>query len=187
MGDTRAEGTEAIGPWRLFVAFLEVGLSGFGGVLPFARRMMVERRGWLTGEVFNETLAFCQSLPGPNIVNMSIVVGSRFAGPRGAIAALAGLVAAPMLIVMAAGTLWDRLAAEPRLAEAVTGLGAAAAGLVAATALKMAAPLLRRAPLVATPMMAAAFVAVGVWALPLPGVLAVLAPVSVAAAWFLRS
>jgi chromate transporter len=178
--------TPAIGPPRLFIAFLQVGLSGFGGVLPFARRMLVERQGWLTEESFNETLAFCQSLPGPNIVNMSIVVGSRFAGPRGALAALAGLVVAPMLIVMAAGTLWDRFAAAPRLAEAVTGLGAAAAGLVAATAVKMAFPLLRRRPLVAAPVVAAAFVAVGVMSLPLPGVLAVLAPVSVAAAWFVR-
>ncbi len=184
---TPPPGEQSIGAGRLFIAFLQVGLSGFGGVLPFARRMMVDQRAWLTEEGFNETLAFCQSLPGPNIVNMSIVVGSRFAGPRGALAALTGLVGAPMLIVIAAGLLWDRFGAAPRLAEAVTGLGAAAAGLVAATALKMAAPLIRRRPLVATPVVIAAFLAVGVMSLPLPWVLAALAPLSIAAAWVLRA
>lgn len=71
------------GPRALFLAFLAVGLSGFGGVLPFARRELVEKQAWLTAEGFNETLALCQSLPGPNIINMSIAVGSRFAGAGG--------------------------------------------------------------------------------------------------------
>ncbi len=156
-------------------------------MLPFARRMLVERRRWLTAREFDETLAFCQSLPGPNIVNMSIVVGSRFAGPLGALAALAGLVGAPMVIVIVIGSLWGRFGADPRLAGAVTGLGAAAAGLVLATAAKMATPLVRRRPFAAAPMIVLTFAAVGLFKLPLPGVMAVLAPLSVAAAWLLRA
>ena len=125
-------------PGGLFLAFLGIGLSGFGGVLPWARRALVETRGWLTAEAFNETLALCQSLPGPNIVNLSVVVGGRFAGASGALAAVTGLVAAPVAIVIVLAMLYQRFGAMGRAPEAIAALGAAAAGLVAATAAKMA-------------------------------------------------
>jgi chromate transporter len=173
-------------PARLFLAFLLIALSGFGGVLPWARRMLVERRRWLEDEAFNETLALCQSLPGPNVVNLSIVVGSRFAGAAGALAAFTGLVAAPLGIVLVLGALYDRFGAVERLAPAVAGLGAAAAGLVAATAAKMAAPLIARRPASASPFMLLAFAGVGLMQFPLPWVLAALAPLSIGAAWSLR-
>ncbi len=171
----------------LFAAFLGIAISGFGGVLPFARRMLVERKGWLTPDEFNETLSLCQSLPGPNIVNLSIVTGSRFAGPGGAIAAVGGLVLAPMAIVIVLGALYSRFGGIERLQGAVTGLGAAAAGLVVATAAKMAEPLLKRRPLSAGPFILLAFAAVGVMRLPLPWVLLILAPISIAVVWRLRS
>lgn len=163
----------------LFVAFLGVGLSGFGGVLPFARRALVERRSWLTETDFNETLSLCQSLPGPNVVNLSIVVGSRFAGVKGALACASGLIVAPVGLVLIIAELWDRFGRVGRVPAAIEGLGAAAAGLVAATALKMAAPALREAPLAAGTVIAAAFAGVGLAHLPLPGVLAFLAPLSI--------
>jgi len=167
----------------LFLAFLAVGLSGFGGVLPFARRALVERRRWLTETDFNETLALCQSLPGPNIVNMSVVVGSRFAGPRGAVACVTGLVAAPVALVLVLAELWSRFGALGQVRAAVGGLAAAAAGLAAATTLKMARPILSRAPLSAGSIIIAAFVAVGLLRLPLPWVALSLAPLSVLIAW----
>ena len=175
------------GPSALFLGFLWVGLSGFGGVLPFARRMLVERRAWLGEEAFNETLALCQTLPGPNIVNLTIVVGSRFAGPRGAIAALAGLVVAPVAIVLVLAALYGRYGAVGRLPGAILGLGAAAAGLVVATAAKMAAPLVRRRPVSAAPFIVLAFLGVGVLRWPLAWVLLGLAPFGVAAAWWARA
>jgi chromate transporter len=171
------------GARTLFVAFLTVGLSGFGGVLPFARRELVEKRHWLSPEDFNETLSLCQSLPGPNIVNLSVVVGSRFAGTGGALAALIGLIGAPVVIIIALGALYGRFAAVGRLPGVMAGLGAAASGLVAATAFKMAAPLIKRRPASAGLIMALAFAAVGLIALPLPWVLFALAPLSVALAW----
>ncbi|HLZ83581.1 MAG TPA: chromate transporter [Caulobacteraceae bacterium] len=167
----------------LFLAFLTVGLSGFGGVLPFARRMLVERRQWLTETDFNETLALCQSLPGPNIVNMSVVVGSRFAGPKGALACLTGLVVAPVALVLVLADLWGRFGAVGHVPGAIRGLAAAAAGLAAATTLKMARPILIQSPFSAGPIVAAAFVAVGLLRLPLPWVALTLAPVSVLIAW----
>ncbi len=164
---------------ELFIAFLAVGMSGFGGVLPFARRALVERQGWLSEAGFTETLALCQSLPGPNIVNLAVVVGARFAGARGALACVSGLVVAPVALVLLLATLWSRFGADVHVGAAIRGLGAAAAGLVAATSLRMAGPALRKAPLSAGPLMAAAFVGVGLLRLPLPWVLLVLAPVGV--------
>jgi chromate transporter len=166
----------------LFSAFFQIALSGFGGTLPFARRTLVERRGWLTADDFTETLSLCQSLPGPNIVNMSIVVGARARGWRGSAAAFAGLVGAPVLIVTTLGALYSRFGGLEQVRHVLVGLGAAASGLVVATAARMAEPLLKSRPWVAAPFIATAFLAVAIAHVPLPLVLVVLAPISVAAA-----
>src|SRR5579871_7064583 len=83
----------------LFVAFAKMSLAGFGGVLAFARRGIVEEHKWMTADEFNETFALCHFLPGPNIVNLSVVFGSRFGGIPGGIAAFAGLVGPPLMLV----------------------------------------------------------------------------------------
>jgi chromate transporter len=170
--------------WALFVTFFTVALSGFGGTLPFARRTLVERKGWLTPEDFTETLSLCQTLPGPNIVNMSIVVGARACGWRGSVAASLGLVGAPVIIVITLGMLYSRFGTLETVRHALAGLGAAASGLIVATAARMAEPLLRRRPWLAAPFILFAFTAVAILRLPLPYVLVVLAPLSIAAAWF---
>ena len=173
------------GPRALFATFFQIAVSGFGGTLPFARRMLVERRAWLSPDDFTETLSLCQSLPGPNVVNMSIVVGARACGWRGSIAAFAGLVGTPVLVVIALGALYSRFGGLDQVRHALVGLGAAAAGLVVATAARMAEPLLRSRPWVASPFIATGFLAVAILKLPLPWVLVALAPVSIfaAAAW----
>ncbi len=167
----------------MFVAFLGVGLSGFGGVLPFARRMLVDRKGWMTELDFTETLALCQSLPGPNIVNLSVVVGSRHAGVRGAFACLAGLIAAPVAIVIVLAILNDRFGALGRAPDMLLALGAAAAGLVAATVAKIATPVLAARPWTSTPVITLVFASVALLKLPLPIVLAIGAPLSLALVW----
>ena len=168
---------------EMFLAFLGVGLSGFGGVLPFARRMLVERRGWMTEVDFTETLALCQSLPGPNIVNLSVVVGSRHAGAKGALACLTGLIGAPVAIVIVLAMLNDRFGAIGRAPDMLLGLGAAAAGLVAATVAKIARPLLASRPWTAPPIIALVFAGVALIRLPLPLVIAGAAPLSLALIW----
>ena len=170
-------------PAALFRAFFSIAISGFGGVLPFARRMLVDQRGWLTADDFTETLSLCQSLPGPNVVNMSIVVGARACGWRGSVAAFGGLVAAPLAIVIALGALYSRFGGLDQVRAALVGLGAAASGLVAATALRMAEPLLKTRPVVAAPFIAVAFVLVAIAKVSLPLVLLGLAPISIATAW----
>ena len=173
-------------PRELFLAFLVIGLSGFGGVLPWARRVLVERRSWLNAESFNDVLALCQSLPGPNIVNLSVVVGGRFAGVAGALAAVSGLVGAPVGIVICLAALYERFGAEGRVSGAMAALGAAASGLVVSMAVKMAVPLLRRNPITAGSIVVATFCCVGILRALLPLVLVVLVPIGAAIAWFTR-
>lgn len=166
---------------ELFVGFLQIGLSGFGGVLPWARRKIVEQRRWLSGEEFTELLGLGQFLPGPNILNVSVCIGRRFHGARGALAAVGGLMAAPLAIVILLGLLFARYGGAEPVRAAFAGVASAAAGLVAATALKMARPM--RGDFAMLAVLAATFLAFGVLRLPLLWVLAGLVPLSVAVAW----
>jgi chromate transporter len=118
-------------------------LQGFGGVLPVAQRVLVEQQRWLSREQFVETLSLGQVLPGPNIVNMALMIGDRFFGLRGALAALGGLLTAPLLIVLALAALYGQLSSVPAVAGALRGMGAVSAGLIVATALKVM-PTLRK-------------------------------------------
>jgi chromate transporter len=170
----------------LFVAFALVSLCGFGGVLAWSRRMLVEQRGWMTADEFNEAYALCQFLPGPNVVNLSVVFGRRIRGVPGAAVALLGLLGPPFVIVTliaAAYAQWGEIAALQRM---LLGVAAAAVGLILGTCAKMALPLFKDrlgvAPLVAL----ATFVSIGVLRWPLYGALAVLVPLSIAIAWVRR-
>ena len=167
----------------LFLAFSAVAISGFGGVMPFARRMLVEQRRWMTADEFNEAYALAQFLPGGNILNLSVVVGRRFQGAAGALAAIAGLLIGPMLVMIALGALYTRYGEIPAVGNALTGVAAAAAGLILSMALRMAEPLARRRAALPVIVAAAGFLAVGIAELPLLPVIAVLAPLSVALAW----
>jgi len=167
---------------ELFVAFATISLSGFGGVLAWSRRLMVEERKWLTAEQFNEVYALCSFLPGGNIINFSVVFGARFGGVRGALAAMSGLMGPPVLLVLIIAAIYAHYGDLPVLRRALIGVAAAAAGLMMATVAKMARPLFRngawRGPLIAL----ATFVAIGIVHWPLPLVLVVIVPVSIAAA-----
>lgn len=169
---------------ELFLSFVKISLSGFGGVLPWARRMIVEERRWMTAEEFNEAFSLSQFLPGPNIVNFSVVFGSRFAGLPGVIVTLIGLIGPPVVIVTILGMLYEYFGDVEALRRALAGIAAAAAGLIIAVFGKMAQPLLRR-PIGPAPFVAlAGFLAIGVLRWPLPWVLAILAPLSIALAWW---
>jgi chromate transporter len=167
---------------ELFIAFAKISLSGFGGVLAWSRRMMVEERKWLTAEQFNETYALCAFLPGGNILNFSVVFGARFGGVRGALVAMAGLMGPPLLLVLVIASVYARYGDLPMLRRALTGVAAAAAGLMMATVAKMARPLFRNRAVMGPLIALATFVAIGIVQWPLPLVLAVIVPVSIAAA-----
>jgi chromate transporter len=165
----------------LFTGFFAVGLCGFGGVLPWARRMVVEQRHWVSETEFTELLGLCQFLPGGNIINLSIAIGARFAGAPGSVAAFTGLMAAPMAVVIGLGFLYDRYSDLPMVAHGFAGLAAVAAALVLATALKIAAPLRGRPLGIVIAVITFAAIALLRW--PLPPVLVVLAGASIVLAW----
>ncbi len=123
----------------LFLAFSSVGLSGFGGVLPFARRMLVEERQWMTAEEFNAQLGLCQFLPGPNVINLAVVVGKRYQGALGAIVAPVGLLAGPLAIVLVLALLYDAYGSLPLAQGMLRGIAAVGSGLLFAMAWRMGA------------------------------------------------
>lgn len=167
---------------EVFAGFLSISLHAFGGALPWTRRELVERRGWLKTEEFTDLLGLCQFLPGPNVGNLSIVVGLRLRGVFGAVAAFLGLYAVPVAIVIVLGLLYRHYGGLPRLHGALTGIAAAAAGLIAAMAWKMAEPLRTRPAARAWAVAAAAFIAIALLRWPLAWVMLGLAPLSIALA-----
>lgn len=171
---------------ELFLGFLGIALTGFGGVLPWARILLVERRQWLSDRQFADDLALAQFLPGPNIVNLSILIGSRFRGPLGAIVCALGLIALPVAMMIVCGAFYARFSDVSWLRGILAGLGAAAAGLLISLAAKLAAPLLRERRIPSLFFALIVFVAVALLRLPLYWVVVLLAPLSVAVFWWTR-
>lgn len=126
---------------ELFLTFTGLALQGFGGVLAVAQQVLCERKRWLTKEQFLEMLALGQVLPGPNVCNLSLMVGDRFFGKRGAFVALAGMMSVPLVVVLGLTALYAKFAAYPLVAGALRGMGAVAAGLIIGSALRLAAPM----------------------------------------------
>ncbi len=130
--------------WALYLGFLLIGTRSFGGVLPWAHRTLVEERRWIAPADFAEVLALCQFLPGPNVGNVSVVLGRRWFGGRGAVVAFLGLMALPLVWVFALGVLYEGYSGVSAVKAVVTGIGIAGGGLFIGTALKLARPIARR-------------------------------------------
>jgi chromate transporter len=170
----------------LFVSFTLLALQGFGGVLAVVQRELVEKKHWLTLDEFVEDWAVAQILPGPNVVNLSLMIGDRYFGMRGALAALAGMLTFPLLIVIALAALFAGIADMPQVQGALRGMGAVAAGLITATGLKLIAALKGNpmGTLVCWAFAALTFAAIGLLRLPLAWVLLVVG--GAACAWTFR-
>jgi chromate transporter len=171
---------------ELFLAFAKMALAGFGGVLYWARRGIVEQHRWMTADEFNETYALCHFLPGPNIVNLSFVFGSRFRGIAGGIAAFSGLIVPPAVIATVLAALYLHFGDIDALRRILAGVACAAVGLLIATVFRMMTPLLKRRDLVGLLVLVAVFVATGVLQLPLAAVLLVAIPLSIAITFAMR-
>ena len=128
---------------ELFIAFTLLALQGFGGVLAVVQRELVERKRWLSQDEFIEDWAVAQIMPGPNVVNLAMMIGARYFGLRGAMTALAGLLAVPLVLVLLLATLHARFAGNPQVEGALRGLAAVSAGLIAAAGLKLSSALVR--------------------------------------------
>ena len=169
----------------LFVSFTLLALQGFGGVLAVVQRELVENKNWMTKEEFIEEWAVAQIMPGPNVINLSITLGARYFGLRGALVALAGMLTFPLLVVLALALVYAQFASNPHVAGALHGMGAVAAGLITATGLKLSSALKRNVmglPLCIA-LGVAAFVTIAWLKLPLAWVLVVLGGIGCVAAY----
>ena len=170
---------------NLFVSFTVLALQGFGGVLAVVQRDIVERKRWLTHEEFIEDWAVAQIMPGPNVVNLSIMLGARWFGVPGALAAVSGLVALPLLLVLVLAAFHAQYAGHPAVAGALRGMAAVSAGLIAATGFKLSTAL-AKSP-IALPwsagIAAAAFVLLAWLRVPLIWVLPPLGGLGCVLAW----
>jgi chromate transporter len=169
----------------LFLSFTFLALQGFGGVLAVVQRELVERKRWMTREEFVEEWAVAQIMPGPNVINLSLMIGGRYFGLKGAVVALAGMITAPLIVVLLLGLVHAHFADNPHVAGALRGMGAVAAGLIAATGLKLLTAL-RQHPLGAPACIGlgiASFVGIALLRWPLAWVLLGLGSVSCLLTW----
>jgi len=172
-------------PAELFFTFNRLALQGFGGVLAIAQHELVERQRWLTRQQFVEMLSLSQVLPGPNVVNLALMLGDRFFGWRGALASLAGMLLLPLVIVLVLTAAYAELSRIDVVAGALRGMGAVAAGLITATGLKLSGAL-KTHPLgagLSALLAIATFVAIALLRVPLIWVLLGLGGVACALTW----
>ncbi len=157
----------------LFLSFTWLALQGFGGVLAVVQRELVEKKRWMTREQFVEDWAVAQIMPGPNVVNLSMMIGGRYFGLPGALAALAGMLAAPLVVVLLLAVAYGSVADHPVAQNALRGMGAVAAGLITATGIKLIAALDKNAMgmTVCIGLAVLTFVAIGLMRWPLIWVL----------------
>jgi chromate transporter len=170
----------------LFFTFLKITLLAFGGAIAWVHRAIVVDNAWLSEEEFAETLSLCQFIPGPNITNFAVVIGMRFRGVAGAVAGLTALILPPMILLIVVGALYEHVAGVPAIRGALHGLSAAAVGLFLVLVVKMIAVLWRGRPAETLPVVAISGAGVATGVLSIPVALLVLAPVSIAIAWFRR-
>ena len=173
-------------PGQLFRVFTRLALQGFGGVLPVAQRTLVDEQGWLDRVQFLALLSMSQILPGPNIVNLALILGDRHFGWRGAVAAMAGVLLAPLVVVLALAMLAQQLRGQPLVTDALRGMGVVSAGLVLATAMRLGSGLRNNAMglLACSVLVALTALTIGVLRWPLVGVVLVLGAAAMALAWW---
>jgi chromate transporter len=174
--DALASPLAGVSRTQIFTSFLKMGLLGFGGVLPWARRVLVDERRWLDDREFAELIGLCQVLPGPNVVNLSVIIGARAQGPIGSLIAVTGILFVPVGVMLAIAMSYASVAHEPLARNAIAAASAAAAGLIIGTGMRLL--LQTRPPLRGLVIGGAAFVAVGVLQWPFLSVIVVLVVVA---------
>ncbi len=172
----------SLSAWELFIGFTKIGLSGFGGVLPWARRTIVEQKKWITAAEFNAILGICQLVPGPNIVNLAVCIGSRFGGAKGALAAMLGLLLGPIAVVLLLAMLYDHFSYLEAVQAMLHGVSAVGVGLIAATGFKMLREEFRYPRML---LVIAVTLFIAIWLdLPLGWVVLIASPLALVLAWY---
>ena len=169
----------------LFVSFTLIALQGFGGVLAVIQQQVVERKRWMSNEEFIEEWSVAQIMPGPNVCNLAMMIGTRHFGLAGAMSALAGILTVPLILVLCLALVYAQFATQPQVQGALRGMAAVAAGLIAATGLRMSVALSKNViPLAACIAIAATAFALLAWIrVPLAAVIGLLGGLGCVLAW----
>ncbi|TXF98353.1 chromate transporter [Massilia arenae] len=169
----------------LFVSFTLIALQGFGGVLAVIQQQVVERKRWMSNEEFIEEWSVAQIMPGPNVCNLAMMIGTRHFGLAGAMSALAGILTVPLILVLCLALVYAQFATQPQLQGALRGMAAVAAGLIAATGLRMSVALSKNViPLAVCIAIAATGFALLAWIrVPLAAVIGLLGGLGCVLAW----
>ena len=169
---------------ELFVTFMGISMQSFGGALAIIERTVVRDKRWLTASEFVGVYAVSQVLPGPTGISFCVLLGDRFHGFRGAVAALGGFVLLPAVVVIAIASLFQQFEHVPQIQGAVHAMGCATAGLILSTVIRLSRTL--RGRRVGIVVALASFVAVGIARVPVSNVVLTLGVASVAYAWHRR-
>jgi chromate transporter len=148
-------------------------MQGFGGVVAIVQRELVDKKHWMTREEFVEEWAVAQVMPGPNVVNLAMIIGNRFFGLAGALSALAGMLCFPLILLLLVALLYAQVAQHTGVAGALRGMSAVAAGMIIAAGLRML-PVLKTHPLgilFAASIACLSFIAIAIFRIPLAYVL----------------
>ena len=166
----------------IYRVFFEIGLLSFGGgLVSWIHREVVGKRKWIEDEEFLSGVALSQILPGVNSTNVGVFVGQRLRGVVGALVALAAMLTGPFIGVIIAAMIYKWLLAVPGFSAMVAGVAAVAIGMLLRFGIE-AGRVAARGP-AAIAVMAVTFVAVGLLRWPMLAVVAVIAPISIAACW----
>jgi len=123
--------------WDIFLEFLIIGATSFGGVVPYLREALVTKRHWIDDKQFVEMLSISQSLPGLNATNMAILVGEKLRGITGSIAALLGICLPGGMLMYFVGMFYRQHGDHAWVTAALKGVAAAAVGLILSTVVQL--------------------------------------------------
>jgi chromate transporter len=133
----RAGPKSAVSIAQIFLEFLTIGATSFGGVVPYLRDALVSKHAWLNDKEFVEMLSISQSLPGLNATNMAILVGDKLRGIMGAIAAIIGICLPGAVLMYIVGIFYRAHGDHAWVTAALHGVAAAAVGLLLSTVVQL--------------------------------------------------
>jgi chromate transporter len=132
-------GTPGMSLLDLFLAFLRLGATAYGGpaMMAHLRAEVVDQRRWMATVDFAEGMALCQVIPGATMVQMATYVGYRLHGVPGAVATACGFILPSFLAMTALSALYFHSAAMPVMRALFHGLGAVVVAIVLVACIRL--------------------------------------------------
>jgi len=142
-----------VAPWRLYLYFLRLGATGFGGPIAlagFMQRDLVEHRRWISPEDYRDGLALAQLAPGPLAAQLAMYLGYVHGGVAGATLVSLAFILPSFLMVWGLSVAYVRFGGLAWMQALFYGVGAAVIGIIARSACKLTRLTLRRSAMLWT-------------------------------------